>query len=206
MIIYKKAQKRDLNSVVRVHRRAFDGFFLTKLGHRFLYKYYELVMDHPAGILYIAVDDDVLGFVAGFSDPVSFYSRMKQKKLSFVLSVIPALCKSPRVIKRLLYDYSEVRSQSRSSESCDNACELSSIGVDPICFGRGIGQGLLDAFIRETRNRGLTAISLVTDANGNESVNKFYLKAGFLLQQSFIQGDRRLMNKYRMELIGDHSS
>ena len=203
MIEFRTAHAADLKSVVRTHSRAFAGFFLTRLGPRFLLKYYRLILEHPGGILVIATDKEaVAGFVAGFSDPAGFYYAMKKGKLSFALSVLPTLLSSPTILKRLLIDFREVRAQARPSLIREAGVgELSSIGVDPTHSGRGIGRGLLAAFIADSRKRGLTKISLTTDADGNDAVNQFYIKAGFYLERAFIQRDGRRMNEYQMSIL-----
>ena len=39
-------------------------------------------------------------------------------------------------------------------------------------------------------------INLETDAEGNECVNKFYLKNGFQLERTFFTAEGRKMNEY----------
>ena len=40
-------------------------------------------------------------------------------------------------------------------------------------------------------------INLETDADGNEDVNKFYVKNGFVLEREFVTAEGRRMNEYR---------
>ena len=81
------------------------------------------------------------------------------------------------------------------------AWALSSIGVDPAWSGRGIGQGLLEAYVAEARKHGLKAFTLTTDADDNDAVNQFYRKVGFYLSRTFTQRDQRRMNEYRMNIL-----
>ena len=46
----------DLNDVVRVHQRAFKGFFLDKMGISFLKSYYTCVLNHGSSIAIISLD------------------------------------------------------------------------------------------------------------------------------------------------------
>ncbi|MCG2812967.1 MAG: GNAT family N-acetyltransferase [Candidatus Aminicenantes bacterium] len=196
MIEYRRARSSDLGSVVRIHREAFAGFFLTRLGPGFLTKYYRLVLERLDGILIVAANDsDVAGFVAGFASPAGFYGEMKKRKLSFALASIPALLCSPGIIRRLLLDFREVKN-SAGPEQESGRGELSSIGVAPCWSGHGVGRGLLAAFIARSKELGLKAITLTTDADGNDAVNEFYRKAGFRLERTFRQGDGRRMNEY----------
>ncbi len=59
---------------------------------------------------------------------------------------------------------------------------------------------MLEIFVAKARKHGSTAITLTTDAAGNDAVNEFYCQAGFVLMRSFTQGDKRRMNEYRLDL------
>jgi ribosomal protein S18 acetylase RimI-like enzyme len=200
MIEFRRARSGDLRSVVRIHRQAFGGFFLTELGPLFLMKYYRLVLERPDGILIVAVEgSDVAGFVAGFASPAGFYGEMKKRKFSFALASIPALLRSPGIMRRLLLDFREVKnSADPGPEQEPGRGELSSIGVAPQWSGHGVGRGLLTAFMARAGEFGLNAVTLTTDADNNEAVNEFYRKAGFCLLRTFTRGNRRRMNAYRM--------
>lgn len=201
MIEFRKARSSDLRSVVQIHRQAFAGFFLTELGPRFLAKYYRLVLERPDGILIVAANDrDVAGFVAGFASPAGFYGEMKKRKLSFALAAIPALLRSPGIIRRLLLDFREVKSSAGPEQESFRG-ELSSIGVAPQWSGHGVGRGLLAAFMARAGELGLNAVALTTDADNNEAVNEFYHKAGFHLERTFTQRDGRRMNEYLREIL-----
>lgn len=202
MIKFRSALPEDLRGVIRIHKQAFTGFFLTKLGPGFLVKYYRLIMEQPDGILLVAEDDpDIAGFVAGFGSPASFYHEMKRRKVSFALAAIPALLRTPRIWPRLLLDFREVRNGADPAFArASGRGELSSIGVAPAWSGRGIGRGLLAAFIVRAKEIGLNAISLTTDADNNDAVNEFYRKAGFQLERTFTQKDGRRMNEYRSDI------
>ena len=52
------AKKDDLKIIVDIHIKAFPGFFLTKLGPRLLYKYYNLILNYEKKIFLGAEEDD----------------------------------------------------------------------------------------------------------------------------------------------------
>ncbi len=202
MIEFRKGRPDDLRAVVRIHRQAFAGFFLTRLGPGFLAKYYRLVLERPDGILLVALNDgDLAGFVAGFASPARFYGEMKKRKLSFALAAIPALLRAPGIWPRLLLDFREVRNSAGPALAQEpGRGELASIGVAPPWSGRGIGRGLLAAFIARSKELGLNAITLTTDADNNDAVNEFYRQARFHLERTFTQKDGRRMNEYRLDI------
>jgi ribosomal protein S18 acetylase RimI-like enzyme len=202
MTEFRRACVTDLPSIVSIHRQAFAGFFLTRLGPVFLERYYRLVLEQPDGILIVALQqNEVIGFAAGFASSAKFYSELKKRKFSFAMASLPSLLRSPGIIRRLLLDFREVRTHALPTQVLkEYQGELSSIGVAPGWSRRGIGRGLLDAFIVRARELGLKVITLTTDADGNDAVNEFYRKAGFGLSRTFMQGDQRPMNEYHMNI------
>lgn len=67
----------DVIRVVDVHLLAFDGFFLTSLGPRFLTVLYSAIADDPTGISLLAFDEqNTYGFVFGTSEAAGLYRRL----------------------------------------------------------------------------------------------------------------------------------
>ena len=54
MTLVRIASADDVADIVRIHREAFPGFFLTSLGPRFLELMYREYMRHPCGIVLVA--------------------------------------------------------------------------------------------------------------------------------------------------------
>jgi ribosomal protein S18 acetylase RimI-like enzyme len=173
----------DLDGVVRVHRAAFPGFYMTLLGPRFLRLYYALVLRHAGGILLVAEGGDggAEGFVAGFADPPGFYRLLRRNRARVALAVLPALLRSPRLVRRLATNAGRVDDSARGGEA--TSCELSSIGVAPGASGGGVGRALVAAFLRAAGERGAGEVFLTTDARENERVNRFYQECGFRLDR-----------------------
>jgi ribosomal protein S18 acetylase RimI-like enzyme len=88
-------------------------------------------------------------------------------------------------------------SQELPGESCGT---LMSIAVLPEAQGRGIGKDLTVAFLEEARRRGLAMVSLTTDRDGNEGVNRFYVNLGFQCTRSTVTPEGRTMNEYVLHL------
>ena len=75
-----------------------------------------------------------------------------------------------------------------------------SIGVDPGQQGKGIGDQLIVAFLREAKSRGCSGVLLDTDAVNNDSANRFYVRAGFRLSRTYTTNEKRQMNEYGYDL------
>lgn len=201
-ITIRPAKPSDLSAVARVHVSAFRGFFLTELGPRFLRAYYATILGYARGILLVAViEGHVIGFVAGFVDPVQFYRRMAKRKRQFLLPVAWGVLRNPRLLCRVAGGSRRVmRAHLPQDWPGEVACELSSIAVDPSVSSRGVGQQLVARFLQCASEQDAKGVFLTTDAVGNDHVNGFYVRCGFRLQRLLHADGDRPMNQYVLEL------
>lgn len=183
-------------SVVNVHLRAFPNFFLSFLGPRFLKEFYAAFLHDPDGIALIAEDQrtrSISGVVVGVLYPEGFFSRLlKRRWLPFCLSSIIAVCRNPGIMPRL---FRALFYRGGTPLGPPRAL-LSSIAVCPEAKSLGLGSMLLEHWVANVRNREGSGCYLTTDALGNDSVNKFYQRAGWRLDATFITQEGRLMNRY----------
>lgn len=194
----RKMSTSDIQNIVDIHLQAFDGFFLTSLGPRFLKQFYSAVIEDPTGITLVAVkDEEIYGFVAGTIKPSEFYRRLIIKKAGslFLASIIPILV-NPRIIPRLVRGFS-LPTQSARPEGWGT---LQSLAVSPSAQHKGIGHLLVSAFLNESSLRGLAKINLLTDKHNNDLVNNFYMRFGFYLDQYFVTPEGRWINEYVYDL------
>jgi hypothetical protein len=59
-----------------------------------------------------------------------------------------------------------------------------------------VGRKLIDAFCTEVARQKSPLAYLTTDRDGNDTVNQFYLRAGFKLAATQSRPDGRVMNTY----------
>ncbi|MGB8983003.1 MAG: GNAT family N-acetyltransferase [Anaerolineales bacterium] len=188
----------DISSVVEVHLASFQGFFLSSLGARFLNEFYRCVLLDETHIAFVCLNEDTIsGFVVGTAQPAGFYRRtLKSNWSRFILASAPPVLKNPIMALRLLKRLIMVKGTAFDH----GQALLMSIAVDPDEQGKGIGNLLLAAFLRESKSRGLLSVLLTTDAVNNESVNGFYLHGGFRLSRVYITPEKRQMNEYVYEM------
>ena len=190
------AKRDDLKIIVDIHTKAFPGFFLTKLGPRFLYKYYNLILNYEKKIFLVAEEDGYpIGFVAGFLRPSNFYTYVRQHKTILSIILIPIIFRNPFLIPRIISNFRSTNKVVQKKSLIK--CELASIAVNPDYAGQGLGKKLVKAFIEISQKQNVDAICLTTDVNNNEVVNNFYQSLGFSLYRTFIAPGDRLMNEYR---------
>lgn len=185
----------NVRDVVGLHLLAFPDFFLTFLGKSFLSVYYNAIIHHDDAIKIALVNSSqVIGFVVGTMNPSGFYSTLiKNDIFSFAVASIPAIIRKPQTFFRLVRALGKPKQAGQGKD----VSELTSLAVLPQYHGHGYGQLLVDAFIRQCRERSGRKIMLTTDAMNNEKVNSFYTKAGFGLVRSFTTPEQRVMNEYQ---------
>jgi len=183
-----------VSSVVDVHLASFQGFFLSSLGARFLREFYRSVLLDETHIAFVCLSSDrISGFAAGTTQPMGFYRRtLKNNWARFVRASILPVSRKPMMALRLLSRLG----MAKGSVFDPGQALLMSIAVAPNQQGKGIGKRLTSAFLQEAGSRGATSVVLTTDAVNNDSVNSFYLRAGFQLSRVFLTPEKRRMNEY----------
>lgn len=194
----RKAVLNDLPEVAGIHRRAFSDFFLTQMGSEFLDRYYRLVMRFDGGILLVHdADSAINGFVSGFVDPGRFYRLMWDNRWSFVRPVLGTLMRRPSLAADVIHGVQHIHTT--ASEWPSNACELSSIAVEPASSGAGVGRALMHAFLLEAAALHARSVYLTTDADNNQHANELYRRTGFQRVRQFLRRKGRWMNEYAMD-------
>jgi ribosomal protein S18 acetylase RimI-like enzyme len=174
---------------------------MTRLGARFLRSYYGLVLTTPAGIGLVAeARAQVVGFIAGYMNPKDFHQVLRASKVRLATSMLPALLRDPRLLGRALASFR--RTDPEQIDKRVGLSELASVAVDPTHGGQGLGARLVRSFVDEVRVRGPRGVYLTTDAEGNDAVNRLYVKLGFTLALTFRAGEGRMMNEYRIDFEG----
>lgn len=184
-----------IKAIAKLHRRAFPTFFLTQLGVPFLKTLYIGYMeDKNSGIIVAEDDGKLVGFIAYSNDYSGFYKGLiKNHLIKFGLCSIGAAIRHPSFVKRLLGAFKK----SELVVKAERYVELASICVDPMIESKGVGSMLVEYLKGIIDFSTYAYINLETDAEDNESVNKFYLKNGFRLERTFLTAEGRKMNEYR---------
>lgn len=183
-------QSFDIDAVVALHKRAFPGFFLTRMGDGFLKAYYRSVMDYDGRIALVLREqgtDRLLGFAVGFRDPAAFYAAFASRKRSLFPLILLAALRDPTLVLQI---WRNTRRVETKVERGRDEVELSSIASD--VFGQGIGGILLSTFVAEAAHMKASRISLTTDADGNDAVRRFYEAHSFALDGTETRGGRTL--------------
>ncbi len=193
----RTSMESDVDQILSVHREAFSGFYLDKMGPAFLRVYYECALANLGTISLVAVQESgvVEGFVVGFKSPKLFYTEFRSVKSRLFFPIIRAILRRPSLLIPSLLNVFKVNKDSINAND-ETYTELVSIGVTG--NAKGIGSELLRKFIDSAWLSGANEIRLTTNRDDNDGVNQFYLKHGFH-KMGIEYRNKRALNKYSLE-------
>lgn len=190
-----KVNPKYIESIAKLHKKAFPAFFLTQLGVPFLQTLYTCyVKDKNSGIIVVEKNNRIIGFIAYSNDYPQFYKGLlKNHLVKFALYSAGAAIRHPLFIKRLLGAFKK----SNSVVKEERYVELASICVEPSIESKGIGSSLID-YLKSIVDFNIYAyINLETDAENNTKAIRFYEKNGFKRFRVFKTQEGRKMIEYR---------
>ena len=190
----RSPERKVIDRIVTLHIASFEGFFLSSLHPGFLRQLYKSFATHKKSTLLVSFDKDKpIGFIAFSYDTTGAYKHMLWRYFfPFLWYSFLSFLKNPSIFFKMFSALSMPYSHKREAEYV----KIFSIGVDPDYRACGIGSHLIDELKKEVDFNKYEYITLETDANDNESANKFYQKNGFRLSSDFYTFEGRHMNKY----------
>lgn len=198
MITVKVLKVEETKNIALLHQMAFNNFFLTSLGTKFLNKFYASIIKSEKGVALGAYDgnNELVGFAIGATEKKGFYKNiLKNNFISLSLAASTSLLGKPKNISRIIKAFFTTET---SNNEYLNYATLLSICVNPEKKGQKIGKHLLQAFESEIEKYS-EGISLTTDRLGNDYVNNFYISNNYILTDHFNQGNRE-MNFYTKKI------
>jgi len=178
---------KDLQSVAKLHRKAFKDSALTKLGLEPIRRYYEWQLTGPHDCYAIGAfdeKDELLGFCFSgvFRGALSGFLNKNRKFLVTWILTHPWLILNPLVtirIKIALRIQKKVTTPSKPKIGEDKkSFGVLSIAVDPERQGLGIGRLLMDAVEAEAKKRGFQQLHLTVHPTNIQAVT-FYERCGW---------------------------
>ena len=132
----------DIPEVVRLQTSFLQGSVLTELGPRFLSRFHEIALSHPASYAFVARAEGTLaGFVLGSVDVHAFNSYVKPR-------VLPSMAMALLSPSRTRLAASLVRMAFETEPEPPIPAELLLLVVHPETRRCGVGRGLLTALER----------------------------------------------------------
>lgn len=184
-----------------LHVSAFPGFFLTKMGPRFLKLLYESFYCSDRCIMLVSKEGvRLIGFAVGTTQPQRFFRDLLLSQWWLLgFAAFHGLVRNPVEVTRRCLAAVLYRGEAPASVGGRPAL-LSSLAVHPDFSGRGIGKALVGAFASEAREGGCDSVYLLTDKTRNDAVNRFYEGCGFKLLDTVQRGGGRTMNRWLIKI------
>lgn len=191
----RKAEQVDIESIVKIHSDAFEGFFLTSLGTDFLKFYYICFVNSSETVMMCAVENGkIMGFSASTKVCKGFNSRLiKSNLVDFGMLAMKLMFTSPKSLIRLLKNLTK---KGEVVEDNEDYAELYSIGVSQDAQGKGVGKLLLAASEKIMKEEGVKRVSLTTDYYNNDATVGFYLSMGYEVLYEFVAYPDRKMYRF----------
>lgn len=201
-----EARPGDVDRVAELHAAAFPGYFLTHMGQRFLRRYYRNFLESPGLCLVAIQGEQILGFVAGASEPGEFYRRFYRRNFP-ALSVISVdrWCRDRELRRQFRARLPRVRdaigsvvrrpigrrppassalvdASSASGPGGPRRADLLSIAVAEGNRGAGIADALVDGFLERLVRRGVGIVQLSVFTDNPRAV-AFYERTGWTVAE-----------------------
>lgn len=191
----RKAEQVDIESIVKIHSDAFEGFFLTSLGTDFLKFYYICFVNSSETVMMCAVENGkIMGFSASTKVCKGFNSRLiKSNLVDFGMLAMKLMFTSPKSLIRLLKNLTK---KGEVVEDNEDYAELYSIGVSQDAQGKGVGKLLLATSEKIMKEEGVKRVSLTTDYYNNDATVGFYLSMGYEVLYEFVAYPDRKMYRF----------
>lgn len=194
-------REQDIPTLAAIHRQAFSGFFLSRLGEGFLREFYRGFLHDDSAIAVVArTADGPVGAAVGTVAPQSFYSRLLRRRWhGFARAAAGTALRQPRTIPRLLR---AVRYRGDAPAGIADAALFASMCVDPAHAGGGVGARLSQAWSHRARELGARRAYLTTDRDDNDAVNRHHQRHGWRIESAYTTPEGRRMYRYVKE-VGD---
>ena len=174
-MIIRLANKEDCLEIAKLHVQEIKSGFLLELGEKFLYYFYQAMINSQSTFLIVAEQDNsIIGFISGSFDLKKFYKEFAKKHNFRVLLILFKKFLNLDSLKKIL----ETRKYAKREEKALPRPELISIVVSSQFQGQDIAKQLLFKFFSEMKNKGAKLIKVIVGEKLSPAI-RFYEKNGF---------------------------
>jgi len=190
-IEYREMEIKDVDAIVDIHLKSFQGGILAAFGVRFLKRMYCLYLRSGNYGCVATSEGRVIGYCLGTSNAVNLRSILD---LSAIYKFIFSIILDPRVLLGLL---SGLKGSPRIQVN-DTDIELSHIALDPDFRSLGIGTELVNYFEKAVGARGFNSIISRTH---NQALSNYYIreKAASVVSKFKRSGVEYTVLKWKLE-------
>ena len=183
----------SLDALAALHHSVMHTL-LSELGLPVVRRYYEICQMDAEVVGICAGDDECLGWAVGSPYPERINAQLRMPLIWFAGQMLTLAVTRPAILMHLAQS---VLSASDANALRPGQIELTYIGVVPTARGRGLGKGLLAAFLEASRAAGYISVALSVETD-NPAAITLYTNGGFHITKTFHEGR---FERHRMELV-----
>jgi len=185
--------EEDIREAVNLHIKCFPDNFLTHLGYKFLFVYYQEFVENEGNYgLLVCKNKRIVGTLVGSSNSYNeFYSKFYQKNffkiiLSTLIKIVTNkyvrnnfyqkkkhLIRACKSLCRKNKKFSDIKNREN-----EQVADLQSIYIDSQFRGCGCAKLLIDSFCAKLYSDGIKNVALSVE-NDNQRAISFYKKCGW---------------------------
>lgn len=191
----RRAEARDIPTLVAMHNKHIREAWLPKLGGGFLEYWYRALLQARCGVLLVYEEEEVLkGYIFGTTDTRRLTRAILwHQGWGLALQAMKRLARDPRLMGQI-WDFLQYESRS----CLDTRAELLYIAVDQEKRGGGLADLLVLEALRTLQAMGTTRVKVATFTL-NRGANPLLQRLGFTLSKSFTLLHKEF-NVYRGEI------
>ena len=169
---------------------------LSALGLPVVRRYYEICQRDPSvvGLCAVSETGEMLGWAVGSPHPDQVNAQLRTPLIWFAGQMLTLAVRRPAALMQLAQS---VLTASDANALRPGQIELTYIGVAGAARGRGLGKGLLAAFLEASRAAGYVSVALSVETD-NPTAIALYTNGGFQITRTFHEGR---FERHRMEMV-----
>jgi ribosomal protein S18 acetylase RimI-like enzyme len=169
---------------------------LSELGLPMVRRYYEICQRDSSvvGLCAVSETGEFVGWAVGSPHPEQVNAQLRTPFGRFAGQMLTLAVTRPAALMQLAQS---VLTASDANALRHGQIELTYIGVAPSARGRGLGKGLLTAFLEASQAAGYVSVALSVETD-NPAAIALYTNGAFHITKTFHEGR---FERYRMEMV-----
>ena len=191
-INYRLATKDDLKTISSIHINDFSEYFLTILGEKLVYKFYESYYENQNILVVAEKNKKVIGFILGTDNSQARENFFKQNFNKIFWKLFKEFFKGNKILwkgigKRLFFIKEAIiarlsKKSNKASQKVSNSYRLLSIAIRSEERGNNIAFDMETFFCKQLLENKIKRVGLSVKKD-NERAISFYKKCGYDIEK-----------------------
>ncbi|QYR67290.1 GNAT family N-acetyltransferase [Fusobacterium animalis] len=192
MINYRLATKDDIQAISDIHINEFSEYFLTMLGKKLVYKFYESYYENGNILVVAEKNKEVIGFILGTDNSLAREFFFKQNFSKIFWKLVKEFFKGNKILwkgigRRLFFVKEAIvtklcEKNSAVSQKVSNSYRLLSIAIKNEERGNNVAYNMEGFFCNQLLESKIKRVGLSVKKD-NERAISFYKKCGYDIEK-----------------------